>query len=111
MEHLMNKTLDEIKTAYKKFSCDEDNLREMIRLRLSRMLMDTSEDNKLKCEIVLDTHECFGLSSLEMPWITSMWQEPTEGDIVFDIDDGRSVRYFDGLTTEELMLIINNLGE
>lgn len=109
MEHLMNKTFDEIKTAYDEWVRKEDDIREMIRHFLSRKLMDTSEDNKLRCDIALDTHECFGLSSLNMPWVTSMWQHPTEGYITFDLDDGRGVRDFDELTTEDLVTIIERI--
>lgn len=110
MEHIMNKTLDEIKNAYDEWVRKEDDLREMIRMRLSSILMNTNQDNKFRCDIALDTRECIGLSSLNLPWVTSMWQHPTEGYITFDIDDGRSVTDFDGLSTEELITIIEAIG-
>ena len=100
----MNKSIDDILTAYNEWISREDEIREMIRLYLSRLLMDTSEDNKLKCEIPLDTHDCCGLSSLQMLWVTAMWQHPTEGWITFLIED-KSERDFDEMTTEELILI------
>lgn len=102
----MNKTFEEIESYYNDLVDMEQEVREMIRFFLSRKLMDTSEDNKLECDIALETDDCFGLSSLNLPWVTSMWQHPTEGYITFDIDDGRSERDFDELSTEELMTII-----
>ena len=109
MEHLMNKTLDEIKAAYNEWSHDEDDIREMIRLYLSKRLMDTSEDNKLECDIVLETEDCCGLSSLDMPWIIAMWQHPTEGWITF-LTDTRCERDFDDMDTEELIIIAEGLS-
>lgn len=106
MEHLMNKTLDEIKNAYNKLRNDEDDIREMIRMYLSKRLMDTSEGNKLECDIALDTKDCCGLSSLDMPWIIAMWQHPTEGCITF-LTDTRRKRDFDDMDTEELMIIVD----
>jgi hypothetical protein len=102
----MNKTFEEIESYYNDLANMEQEVREMIRFFLSQRLMDTSEDNKLYRDIALDTHDCIGLSSLQMPWVTSMWQHPTEGYITFDIDEGRSERDFDELSTEELMIII-----
>ena len=105
----MNKTLDEINTAYNEWSHDEDDIREMIRMYLSRLLMDTSEENKLLCEFPLDTHECCGLSSLQMPWVTAMWQDPIEGIITFIIDE-KSERDFDDMDIEELMSVVDGVN-
>lgn len=106
MEHLMNKTLDEIKTAYNECMQDEDDIREMIRLRLSRILMDNGQDNPMECEIALETDDCCGMSSLLMPWVTKMWQDECEGLIYFEIDGKGWPKEFDDMTTEELMIII-----
>ena len=108
MEHVMNKSFDEIQTAYNEMINKEDDIREMIRLHLSSLLIDTNEDNKFECDVALDTRDCCGLSSLEMPWVTAIWQHPTEGWITFVIDE-RSERDFDEMSTEELMQVVSAL--
>ena len=54
--------------------------REQIRRKLSALLMDTSEQNPMECYYVVgDAYSC-GLSTLLMPTIISMFQEPSEFD-------------------------------
>ena len=105
-ETLLNKSREEIKSAYSNLSADEDDVREMIRAFLSRNLMDTNESNHYKCEFPLDTKDCCGLSSLDMLWVTSMWQHPSEGYITFVIEE-KSERDFDDMDTDELICILN----
>lgn len=109
MERLMNKTFEEIMTAYNERINRDDDIREMIRMYLSRLLMNTSEENKFVCEFPLDTHECCGLSSLQMPWVTAMWQDPAEGFITFIIDE-KSKRDFDDMDIEELISVVKGVN-
>lgn len=68
-----NKTSDEINDMY-------HVLNESIRMALSRLLMDTSEENRKEVEIPLEHRAC-GLSTLEMITIVSIWQDEKEGII------------------------------
>ena len=68
-----NKTAAEIKEMF-------EILRESIRQNLSRHLMDTSEDNRMKLDFPLESGAC-GLSTLEMIWVDEIWQDPEEGII------------------------------
>lgn len=49
------------------------------RNKLSALLMDTSEDNPMDVDIILDTEEAFGLSTLQMPHVIKVFQDPKEG--------------------------------
>jgi hypothetical protein len=106
----MNKSFSEIKNMYDKLYSMECDIREMIRMNISKTLMNTSEDNKLVCNIALDTRDCFGLSTNDMIKIVAMWQHPSEGWIDFDVY-GYGVKSFDEMTTEELMIIITELNK
>ena len=48
--------------------------------------MDTSEENHLFVDIPLDTSEDQGLSDLEKPWVKEIWQHPTEGIIMMQLE-------------------------
>lgn len=54
--------------------------------RLSALLMDTSEEQHMKCDIYLETSEDCGLSDLEKIHVTEIWQHPTEGIIMLYVD-------------------------
>ena len=103
----MNKTYSEIK-EYFNSSYDEDTMREMLRNYFSRNLMDTNQDNIIKCEFTLETDEAFGLSTLQMPWVKGMWQHPSEGYTVFVFEGGQEME-MDDLSVEELMKILGNV--
>ena len=80
-----NKKREEIIAFYnEEYSKAETIMREMCRKYLSRLLMDTNEENKLVCEITIEPEGAFGMSSLEMPCIISAWQEPSDGTIWFE---------------------------
>ena len=53
---------------------------------LSAILMDTSEEMHMKCDICLETSEDCGLSDLEKIHVTEIWQHPTEGIIMLMIE-------------------------
>ena len=82
---------------------------ESYRKFLSKKLMDTNEENQLKVYISLENDETFGLSSLELPTIISIWQHPSEGIIYFKFE-GRDVYVeFDDMEFEYLDQIIKEL--
>lgn len=107
MVEIMNKTYSEIK-EYFNSSYDEDTMREMLRNYFSRNLMNTNQDNIIKCYFALETDEAFGLSTLQMPWVKGMWQHPSEGYIVFSFEGGQEME-MDDLSVEELMKILENV--
>lgn len=102
MEHLFNKNVREINAM-------RNDLIEAIHNFLSRVLMDTSEDKPLKCDICLEMRGTYGLSSNCMPYVTKMWQDPEEGWIQFEIDESY-VRDFGDMDIEELMNIVNDFN-
>ena len=104
MEHLMNKCPIEIKRLAKNET--EENIREMIRFYFSRNLMDTSAENQIKVDIILETDETFGLSTNDMLRINSIWQDPCEGYIIFEFEGGNWID-FDDLSVNELVRIMN----
>lgn len=58
---------------------------ENLRNRLSALLMDTSEKNHYHVNIILETKEDVGLSSLEKIEVREIWQHETEGIILLKI--------------------------
>jgi hypothetical protein len=104
MEHLMNKCPYDIKRLAKIMS--EDDVREMIRFYFSRNLMDTSAENQIKVDIVLETDETFGLSTNDMLRIVSIWQHPSEGIITFVLNGGKELD-FDDVDTSDLFNIMD----
>lgn len=106
----MNKTLGEITSAYNKWHSKEFDLREMMHNYLSALLANTSEDNPLKCCIVLVDEKAFGLSSNDMPTIEAIWQHPIEGWIVFNMQGDYQID-FDDMLTCDLMDILHELNK
>ena len=108
MEHLMNKCPYDIKRLAKTMS--EDDVREMIRFYFSRNLMNTSAENQIKVDIVLETDETFGLSTNDMLRIVSIWQHPSEGIITFVLNGGKEIE-FDDVDTSDLLKIMTNFDD
>lgn len=107
-----NVPVSSLQALFDQFKSQEQFLRESIRHYLSAQLMDTSEDNPMKCKICLSSEFSFGLSSLNYPWIYQMWQHPTEGIIYFDYDpDGNETVEFDHMFTEDLITICREIDE
>lgn len=94
-----NRTPEEISKMY-------DALIESIRHYLSAKLMDTDEEHPLDVNIEIDFN-AVGLSSLEMPTITSIFQEPKEGIIWVKYDFSDDYVELDELNTEDQMAIVN----
>lgn len=76
----MNKNAKEIEQMY-------NEVRQEIRDFISRILMDTNEDNKMECNLILDSPEDCGISDLYKPIIKFIWQVPTSGEICVEFDD------------------------
>ena len=53
---------------------------------LSSLLSETSEDRHLNVYICLETEEDMGLSTLQKPHMSEIWQHPTEGIITFKLE-------------------------
>lgn len=82
---------------------------ESYRKFLSKKLMDTNEKNQLKVYIPLENDETFGLSSLQLPTVISIWQHPSEGIIYFKFDGQDDYIEFDDMDLEYLDQIIKEL--
>ena len=82
---------------------------ESYRKFLSKELMDTNEENQLKVYIPLENDESFGLSTLQLPTIVSIWQHPSEGIIYFKFDGQNDYVEFDDMELKYLDQIIKEL--
>ena len=107
MEMCANKTIADINAEAVKLNKLEERVRQMLRDFFSRLLTDHDEDNPMEVDITIEPKEAFGLSSLELPHLSEMWMNPTEGWITFYIDDVETD--FDYLPTDELLLIANEI--
>jgi hypothetical protein len=72
--------------------------------------MKTDNEHHLKCEIIIGENEAMGLSTLQMPRVIGVFQEPTEGIIWFYIE-GDCLVEFDDMETNDLINILNTLKE
>ena len=82
---------------------------EFYRKILSKKLMDTNEENQLKVYIPLENDESFGLSTLQLPTVISIWQHPSEGIIYFKFEGQDDYVEFDDMELECLDQIIKEL--
>jgi hypothetical protein len=83
--------------------------REQIRRKLSALLMDTDEQHPMECYYVVgDAYSC-GLSTLLMPTIVSMFQEPSEGIIWFQFEGEQGLREFDDMIRSDLNELLEQL--
>lgn len=99
-----NKSAEEINSMYEHFKEQNDILIEAIRQNLSRILMDTNENNKITCGIVLGS-----TSDLKNTNIVSAWQEPTEGTIWFNIYGSDEEINLDDIALDDQVRIVNEL--
>ena len=63
---------------------------EQVRNKISCYLMDTSEQNPMDVNIILETDEDMGLSDNDKLTIVKIWQHPTEGlidYIIYGLDE------------------------
>lgn len=86
------------------------NLIEIVRQTISKLLMDTSEENPKECHITLESPEDCGLSSLQLPTIIKAWQNPTEGWITFEFI-GNYRKGFEELDIYEMLQVLKGLED
>lgn len=80
--------------------------RKQLRKKFSALLMDTSEEKPLECNIPFE--DSYGLSTLELPTVVSMFQIP-EGIIYFQIEGVQYPMEFDEFSVEDLREILKFL--
>ena len=85
------------------------DIEQIIRQSVSKLLIDTSKENPLECEIVIDPIEAFGLSSSLLPCINTIWQDPLEGYINFKYEGSDGIRDFDSLEINERLQVLEYL--
>ena len=100
-ELTQNRTIEEIKDMYYVMN-------ESIRHNLSAKLMDTDEEHPMEVNITLEFAAC-GLSTLEMPTITSIYQDSVEGTMWIKFDDADDFISFDELHLEDKLQIVKDI--
>ena len=98
-----NKSIKQIEQMY-------DDLLESVRHNLSLKLMDTSEDNPLEVHIPLE-HGAEGLSTLEMPTISKIYQHPSDGIIYVRFEEDDYDIELDSLFMEDMIQILKELEQ
>ena len=86
------------------------NLIETIRQSISKLLIDTSEENPKECHITLESSEDCGLSSLLLPTIIKAWHNPIEGWITFEFI-GNYRKGFEELNIYEMLQVLSGLED
>lgn len=93
----------------------EDIRREQIRQILSSRLVDTNEKAPLRFSdekmVVIGEEEAQGLSSLELPRVTSLFQVPGEGTIWVNIEGCDEPMNIDDLDSSDLETILDAIAE
>lgn len=87
-EFSLNKSMEEIEQIYMRLHDYDFFLRMCIKNYVSRLLMDTSEEKHIEIKVCLEEKDPYGLPSCYMPWVTQIWQHPSEGIITTEVDDG-----------------------
>jgi hypothetical protein len=85
------------------------NKKEYFRRKISSFLIDTSEQNPLKCTIIVGEDEAFGLSTLQMPTICEIFQIPGEGIIYYKLEGTPNFEEIETLTVFDLIEIYKYL--
>ena len=98
-----NKSVLEIEQIY-------NDLLESIKHNLSLKLMNTSKENPLEVYIPLE-HDAVGLSTLEMPTVTKIYQCPSEGIIYVHFDEDNYDTELDCLYVADMIQILKDLEE
>ena len=98
-----NKSIKEIEQMH-------NDLLESIRHNLSLKLMDTSKDNPLEVYIPLE-HDAVGLSTLEMPTVTRIYQLPSEGIIYVHFDGYGGDIELEDLFMDDIIQILKELEQ
>jgi hypothetical protein len=88
-----------------------DDVNESLRHLASRLLMDTSEDNQMDVSIIIETNEDQGLSTLDKPTVTKIYQDPSEGIIWVLFDGYKDYMEWDDLTYSDQYQILKYIQE
>jgi hypothetical protein len=86
-------------------------LKERLRKEISKFLIDTDEQHPLKCNIIVEEDEVFGLSSLQLPRICELFQIPGEGIIYYKLEGTNDFEEIETLTKSDLTNVLNYLEE
>lgn len=78
--------------------------------KFSQLLAETSESAKLITYITLESDEDCGLSSLELPTVEAIWKDEDD-EIVVQIDGGSDPTYFDNLSEDWQVQIVDYLED
>lgn len=77
--------------------------------QISSFLIDTDEQNPLKCSITIGKDEAFGLSTLQMPTVCELFQIPGEGIIYYKLEGTTDFEEIEHLTISDLIEIYKYL--
>ena len=86
-----------------------ESYREELRRKFSAWLMHNTEDNPLECYVPIETDDSQGLSSLELPTVTSIFQDEKEGIICLKFDGVDEPVEFDDIDCKELEEIYDSI--
>lgn len=87
------------------------DIKEELRHKLSALLMHTDEEHPIECNIKIGEDMAVGLSSLELPTVTRIFQEPKEGIIWLKMEGVEEPVEFDTLELGDLQTIYLNIKE
>ena len=109
-------TTEEYAGTYHCKDCDRlfdinDVILEPIRHRISAICSANyaTEENPILCDIVIGDIEPYGLSTLEMPHVTSIF-EMQDGVIYFNIEGMDEPMEFDAMCLPDLVIIADELA-
>jgi DNA-directed RNA polymerase subunit RPC12/RpoP len=81
---------------------------EDIRHELSALIMDTTEENPLQCEVIIGEDEAQGLSTLQMPLVVGVFQD-CYACIWVNIEGAEEPTNFDDLTLGDVKSILKEV--
>jgi hypothetical protein len=84
-------------------------LRQAIREYISRLIMNSSEESPAILNFNLEVEESCGLSSLQMPYASVVWQDSPDGTIYVMIDE--NIVDLDDIAVSEQIQILRHLIE
>lgn len=87
-----------------------DDVNESLRHFVSRLLMDTSEENPMEIDLIVETDEDQGLSDLEKLCVKKIYQDPSEGIIWVLFEGTDDYVEWDTLTYSTQYQIIKSLN-
>lgn len=77
--------------------------------KISAILIDTCEEKPLACHITIGEDEAVGLSTLQLPTITELFQEPCEGIIWYKVYGNPNWHPFDIFSLDGLKSVYQQL--